>query len=127
MAETAGGMIGDWANAQTWSPLVLAFMAAAATYLWRAIGTTIAAKIDPDSDLFQWIACVAYGLFAGLIARIIVFPVGVLEQSAMIDRLGAMVIGFIIFFLTRRNIFAATFSAAGAFLLVTWLRAGGVL
>ncbi len=119
--------MGDWANAQTWSPLTLVFMAAAATYLWRAIGTTIAAKIDPESDMFQWIACVAYGLFAGLIARIIVFPVGVLEQSAMIDRLGAMALGFLVFFLTRRNIFVATFTAAGVFLLVTWLRAEGVL
>lgn len=119
--------MGDWSNAQTWSPMVLALMAAAATYLWRAIGTTIAAKIDPDSDLFQWIACVAYGLFAGLIARIIIFPVGVLEQSVMIDRVGAMVLGFIVFFLTRRNIFAATFTAAGVFLLVTWLRTEGVI
>lgn len=119
--------MGTWDNAQAWSPMLLALMAAAATYIWRAIGTGIAAKIDPDSDLFQWVACVAYGLFAGLIARIIVFPVGILEQSATVDRVGAVVFGFVLFFLTKRNIFVATLAAAALFLLVTWMRTQGIL
>ena len=48
------------------APWLLLFMAIAATYLWRGLGTAIAAHIDPESALFQWIACVAYGLLAAL-------------------------------------------------------------
>lgn len=119
-------MIGSLDNAQTWAPWILAFMGAGATYIWRALGTAIAAKIDPDSDLFTWIACVAYGLFASLIARIMLFPVGVLAETTTTDRLAAAAAGFVIFFLTKRNIFASTFCAAGVFGIIVWGRADGL-
>lgn len=120
-------MIGSLDNAHAWAPWVLVMLAAASTYIWRAIGTSIAAKIDPDSDLFQWVACVAYGLFAGLIARIMIYPVGLLGESATVDRLGAAAFGFVLFFICKRNIFVATFGAAGAFLVIVWLRTEGFI
>jgi len=109
------------------APWGLLFMAIAATYLWRGLGTVIAARIDPDSALFQWIACVAYGLLAALISRILFLPVGLLERTEMVDRLGATAFGFLLFFAFKRNIGLGTLSAAAAFLLLVWARGQGIL
>jgi hypothetical protein len=98
------------------APWLLLFMAIAATYLWRGLGTAIAAHIDPESALFQWIACVAYGLLVGL-----------LEKSELVDRLGAITFGFCLFFLFKRNVGIGTLSAAGAFMVLVWARTQGIL
>lgn len=113
-------------NATT-APWVLLILAISVTYLWRGLGTAIAARIDPESDFLQWIACVAYGLLAGLISRIIILPVGILEDTELVDRVGATAFGFVLFFIFRRNIGVGTLSAAGMFMLLVWLRAQGIL
>lgn len=109
------------------APWVLLILAISATYLWRGMGTAIAARIDPESDFLQWIACVAYGLLAGLISRIIFLPIGLLEKTELVDRLSATAFGFLLFFIFKRNIAIGTLSAAGLFMLLVWLRAQGIL
>ena len=120
-------MIGEWADASTWGPWVLLSMGIAATFFWRGLGTAIAARIDPESALLQWITCVAYALLAGLIGRILIFPVGILEQTEMSDRLGATAIGYALFFVFRRSIAAGTLGAAGVLMAVVWARGVGML
>ena len=78
---------------------------AAATYLWRGLGVLLSGRINPQSALFEWISCVAYALVAGLIARIIVAPSGLLAQAALTDRLLACAVAFIAYRLARRNMF----------------------
>jgi branched-subunit amino acid transport protein len=97
------------------------------TYVWRAIGTAIAARIHPDSPWNQWFACVAYGLLAALIARILVMPVGVLEQAPMFDRLLPMAVGFVLFFALGRHLLAGTLGATFSFLAFALARAHGIL
>lgn len=109
------------------APWILLILAISATYLWRGMGTAIAARIDPESDFLQWIACVAYGLLAGLISRILFLPVGLLENTELVDRLGSTVFGFLLFFIFKRNIAVGTLSAAGLFMLLVWLRTQGIL
>lgn len=110
-----------------WAPWTLLFLAIAGTYLWRGLGTAIAARIDTESEFLQWISCVAYALLAGLIARILVFPVGILEETELVDRMGATAIGFALFFIFRRHVGVATISAAGAFMLLVWARGQGII
>lgn len=110
-----------------WAPWTLLFLAIVGTYLWRGLGTAIAARIDPESEFLQWIACVAYALLAGLIARIIVLPVGILEQTELVDRVGATAIGFVLFFLFRRHVGVGTLSAAGVFMGLVWARGHGLI
>ncbi|MDA8637539.1 AzlD domain-containing protein [Rhodospirillales bacterium] len=110
-----------------WAPWTLVFLAIAGTYLWRGVGTAIAARIDPESDFLQWVACVAYAALAGLIARILILPVGILEQTEMIDRLGATGIGFVLFFIFRRHVGIGTISAAGIFMVLVWARGQGII
>jgi branched-subunit amino acid transport protein len=114
-------------NVSDWAPWTLLFLAIGGTYLWRGLGTAIAARIDPDSDFLQWIACVAYALLAGLIARILVLPVGILEDTRLVDRLGATAIGFVLFFIFKRHVGVGTLSAAGVFMMLVWARGQGVL
>ena len=110
-----------------WAPWTLLFLAIAGTYFWRGMGTAIAARIDPDSELLQWVACVAYALLAGLIARILVFPVGILEETELVDRLGATAMGFVLFFIFRRHVGVGTLSAAGIFMVLVWARGQGII
>ena len=108
------------------APWVLLGLAIAATYFWRGLGATIAARIDPESGLFQWIACVAYGLLAGLISRIVVMPVGLLAETETLDRLVATACGFALFYAFRRNVGVGTLSAAGVFMALVWARGEGI-
>ena len=118
------GGIENMSAGMIWMLLLLAI---ASTYLWRGLGTVIAARIDPESKLFQWIACIAYGLLAALISRIVFLPVGILEKTELIDRLGAVVFGFIVFFIFKRHIGLGTLSSAGMFMVLVWARGQGFL
>lgn len=106
-------------------PFVAMAAAAAVTYFWRALGVALSGRIDTESPLFDWVACVAYALLAGLIARMIILPVGPLAETPTADRIGAAVIALAIFFLTRRNIALGVLAGSGAMILMTWGR--GVL
>jgi len=97
------------------------------TYVWRFAGTVIARHIDPDSAVFRWIGCVAYGMLAALISRMILIPAGAMAETITTDRLIALVAGFIIFFVFRRNFFAATITAFTVFLVLSSLRDSGIL
>lgn len=105
-----------------WWPYVVLLVGAAATYFWRGLGVALSGRIDPDGPVFEWIACVAYALLAGLIARMIVLPTGPLAGTPLTDRIAAAVIALAIYFLTRRNILAGVGVGVGALVLLTWGR-----
>ena len=101
-------------------PFVVMIVAAVATYFWRGLGVALSGRINPNGAVFEWVACVAYALLAALIARMIVLPVGPLEQTALAARVAAAVIALAIFFATRRNLAAGVVAGAGALVLLTW-------
>ncbi len=84
---------------------LLMFACGAATYLWRGLGVLLSGRLNPQSAMFEWISCVAYSLVAGLIARIIVAPSGLLAQTALVDRLLACAVAFVAYRFARRNMF----------------------
>ncbi len=104
-------------------PYVLMTVGALATYFWRGLGVALSGRVDAGSRLFEWVACVAYALLAGLIARMIILPSGPLAEAASGDRIAAAAIALTIFFLTRRNIGLGVAAGAGALVLMTWSRA----
>jgi hypothetical protein len=113
-----------WGGANMW---VLAGLCFLGTFVWRAIGAAIAAHIDPEGGIFQWLNCVAYAMLAGLIARILLLPIGILADTPTFDRAVAMAAGFALFVVLRRHVFAATLMAFAVMLLLTSLRSYGVL
>ena len=112
-----------WGPWEVWGILVLVTLA---TYLWRAGGVAIAQRIKPDGDLSQWFSCVAYGMLAGLISRILLLPVGVLAEAPLMDRLVALAAGFMMFFLFKRAMMPGMIGAVSVFVVLAASRANGI-
>lgn len=98
----------------------------AATYVWRGLGVAIVAHITPGGAFTQWASCVAYGMLAGLMSRIMVMPVGILAETPLTDRLVALAVGFLVFFALRRSMSPAMVSAVGVFFALTISRSFGL-
>ena len=105
-----------------WGLLALVSLA---TYIWRAGGVVIAARIDPNGALSQWFTCVAYGMLAGLISRIMLMPIGILAETPMVDRMAALAIGFFLFWIFKRHMLPATLGSTAVFFALTTLRSTG--
>jgi branched-subunit amino acid transport protein len=87
-----------------------------ATYLWRGPGVLLSAAIDPQSEAFAWISCVAYAIIAGVVSRMLLMPTGVLTETTLAQRAIGSAVALLVFFrLTRRNLFAGV--SAGALAL----------
>ncbi len=101
---------------------LLLLACSAATWMWRGLGVLLSGRINPQSAMFEWASCVAYALVAGLIARIIVMPSGLLAQTALTDRLLACAVAFIAYRLARRNMFAGMVCSVGFFIGAGYVR-----
>lgn len=85
---------------------VYAFIAIAgwlATDIWRWLGVLAGNRLKEDSEALNWVRAVATALVAAVVAKLIVYPTGVLEQSPLWLRLGAIVFGALVFFLCRQK------------------------
>ena len=58
-----------------------------ATFLSRFLGFISSVKIKETSKLFRWFNCLAYSTLGAVIARTVIFPVGVLEEATYLSRL----------------------------------------
>lgn len=109
-------------DAQSTELWLLVFAAAAGTYAWRALGILFSGRIEVDSELFNWVACVAYAMIAGLIARIIMMPTGLLAESPLTDRLLATALGLLAYYATRKNLFVGVIVGAAAVVAAGYVR-----
>lgn len=98
-----------------WLPLLVA---AAVTYAARGLGVALGGRLDPNGAVFRWVGCVAYALLAGLVARMIVFPVGPLAATGLPVRAGATAAALLVFWITGRSVlWGAVAGVAGLSLL----------
>ena len=74
-----------------------------ATFLSRFLGVISSKGIKETSKLFRWFNCLAYSTLAALIARTIMFPVGVLSDSTYNSRVLVVLFCLFIFFISKRN------------------------
>ena len=74
-----------------------------ATYISRFLGVLSSVRIKETSKIFRWFNCLAYATLAALIARTIIFPVGVLSDASYLSRITVVIFCLIIFFLSKRN------------------------
>jgi branched-subunit amino acid transport protein len=105
-------------------PYVVILTGAAATYLWRGLGVALSGRIDPRGAVFEWMACIAYALLAGLIARFILLPTGPLSEVALLYRVLAAAGAFAAFFLAGRAMLIGIAVGVGALMMFVTL--GGV-
>ncbi len=98
---------------------LLVLACAAGTYLWRGLGVAVSARLSPESELFAWVGCVAFAMLAGLVSRIVLIPSGPLEQTALWQRLAAIVVSLAVYLaMTKKNLFAGVITSAGAMYLL---------
>ena len=93
-------------------------MVTAATYVWRGAGAAIATRINPDGALSQWFSCVAYGMLAGLMSRILLMPGGILAETLLVDRLIAFGAGFAVFLVFKRNMLPGMIGSVVVFVVL---------
>ncbi|MDH5748631.1 MAG: AzlD domain-containing protein [Rhodospirillales bacterium] len=109
--------------AETLSPLwpwIVCLAAAAATYFWRGLGVALSGRIRPTDPIFEWISCVAYALLSGLVARMIVLPVGPLENADAPVRIGAALFSLVVYFIFKRNLVAGILVGPVALAILVW-------
>jgi branched-subunit amino acid transport protein len=83
-----------------------------ATYLSRFLGVISSEKMDIKSKIFRWFNCIAYAILAALIARMIIFPAGVLSESSIFIRLSVLGGSILLFILTKKNLVYPTVLSA---------------
>jgi len=84
-----------------------------ATFLSRFLGAVSSEGIKETSKLFKWFNCLAYATLAALIARTIIFPVGVLSDASYMSRFSVVILSLIVFFVSKKNyVYPTIFSAA---------------
>ena len=87
-----------------------------ATFLSRFLGAVSSQGIKETSKIFKWFNCLAYSTLAALIARTIIFHVGVLNEAGYLIRLTVVILSLGVFFVSKKNyvyptIFSAVFMA----------------
>ena len=83
-----------------------------ATFLSRFLGAISSEGIKETSKIFKWFNCLAYATLAALIARTIIFPVGVLNDAGYSLRLLVVISSLGVFFISKRNFVYPTFFSA---------------
>jgi branched-subunit amino acid transport protein len=83
-----------------------------ATYLSRFLGVVSSENIKETSKIFRWFNCLAYSTLAALIARIVIFPSGVLTEADYEIRIIVLIASILVFYVTKRNlVYPTVFSA----------------
>ena len=83
-----------------------------ATYLSRFLGVASSEKIKETSKIFKWFNCVAYAILAALIARMIIFPSGTLNESSVLIRIIVLISMILLYFITKKNLVYPTVLSA---------------
>jgi hypothetical protein len=83
-----------------------------ATEIWRWLGLAVGSRLDVGGALFQWVRAVATALVAGMVARMVLFPVGALANPPLAARLAAFAGGMALYFALRRNLAAGVVGGA---------------
>jgi branched-subunit amino acid transport protein len=96
----------------TTSIVLVILVTSLATYLSRFLGVVSSEKIKETSKIFRWFNCLAYSTLAALIARIVIFPSGVLSEADYVIRIIVLIASILVFYITKRNlVYPTVFSA----------------
>ncbi|MEJ8476743.1 AzlD domain-containing protein [Roseibium algae] len=114
-------MIDPW-----WWPTVMIIVAGwLATDIWRWIGVFAGGKLREDGELLIWVRSVATALVAGVIAKLILYPTGILAETPAWLRVLAAGCGFALFLAAGQRVIVGVL-VGEVVLVVGWLLLGGV-
>ena len=84
--------------------ILIILVTSLATYLSRFLGVISSEKIKENSKVFKWFNCLAYSTLAALIARMVIFPSGLLSEVDYLTRLIVIITSIVIFYSTNKNL-----------------------
>ncbi|EKS38383.1 AzlD domain-containing protein [Afipia broomeae] len=88
--------------------------------VWRVLGLVIGGGIDESSEFLVWVRAVAAAILAGVIAQILISPPGALATVPDMVRYGAVAVGFAVFIVARRSVFAGVIAGELVVLAGKW-------
>jgi branched-subunit amino acid transport protein len=94
----------EHATGGLWPYLVVIIFGFLPTEVWRVLGVLAGKGLDENSEVFHWVRMVATALVTAVVAKLILAPSGALAFVPLWGRVGAMVIGLIAMFITKRSI-----------------------
>lgn len=106
-------------GAALWPLLVILIAGYAATDLWRVLGVVAAARVDESSEALRWVRAVSTALVAGLVARLIVFPIGAMAAAPLSVRLGGVAVGVAVYFAFGRHVLAGILAGETVLIIAT--------
>ena len=93
--------------------IILAIVATSlATFISRFMGALTSEKVSVKSKVFEWFNCVAYSTLAALLGRMVIFPAGVLADSALVIRILVLVLCILVFIFSKKNLVIPTILSA---------------
>jgi len=97
--------------------LVLILVGFLPNEIWRAFGLVLARGLNEDSEIVVWSRAVATAILAAVIAKLILFPSGTLDNIQLAVRIAAAACGFVAFICIKRSVFAAVLVGEAILLL----------
>jgi|OM-RGC.v1.029088345 branched-subunit amino acid transport protein len=103
------------------SPLAVVLVAAAATFIWRALGAVLVGRIDPEGAVVRWFTLTSYALLAALVVRLVGLPTGSLGTVSLSIRLTAVVVTLAVWWATGRSVLLGVLAGTGCLVAaVAW-------
>lgn len=96
-----------------WPYVFIAIAGWLATDIWRWLGVLVGNRLKQDSAALTWVRAVATALLAAVIAKLILYPVGELQNVPVAIRLFAACIGFGAFLISGKRIWVGIIVALG--------------
>jgi hypothetical protein len=90
-----------------WPYLALFLFAFLPTEIWRWLAVAFARRVAADSPALDWVRAVATALLAGVVAKLIVAPPGVLAALPLGLRVAALAVTLAIMLTDRRKVVLA--------------------
>lgn len=104
-----------------WPYLALLLFAALPTEIWRWLAVVFARGLDTDSALLDWVRAVATALLAGIVAKLIVAPPGVLAHAPIAIRIAALAASVAVMAVSRRRMMLAVLAGEAVLIGGVWL------
>lgn len=82
--------------------------------MWRVFGVFISRGLADGSPVLDWVRLVATALLAGVVARLLLSPNGMLASIPMSGRIGAMGVALAAYVLFRRSVLAGVLAGEAA-------------
>ncbi|WP_332685748.1 AzlD domain-containing protein [Bosea sp. (in: a-proteobacteria)] len=103
-----------------WPYLALLLFAVLPTEIWRWLAVAFARRLDDSSPWLEWVRLVATALLAGVVAKLILTPPGVLADVPLSVRLAAIAVPMAIVLAARRRVMLAVLAGEAVLIGGAW-------